>query len=94
MSVDELVEKLIAKHTKEDDTKKTKEIDQEPFRYLTSEEDIKQELSKGKTTTFSVMKLSQEMPSLDIASTIVSLGSSDKIENVIKRHEEIRKLKL
>jgi len=92
MSVDEIVDKLIAKHTKEEE--KPKETEQEPFRYLTSEEDIKQELSKGRPTPFSVMKLSQKMPSPDNFLTVVSLGSSDEIENIIRRHEEIRKLKL
>ena len=92
MSIDELVDKVLAKHKNEDDDGKT-DIPK-PFRYITDEE-IQQELKTEKLVPVSVMTFSEKIRTPDIDQDLftIALGDLDTIESVLKKHEIIRKNK-
>jgi len=105
MSIDDLVDKVLAKHINEDDdvkkdtTEPNKEIAEskkdinDPFRYITTEEEIQQELGIEESSTFSVMDLSEKKVIFNVDQGIftLALGDTVKIESVLKKHKDIRK---
>jgi len=94
MSIDDLVDKILAKHKTEETEEK---IDfEKPFRYITDKEEIKQELKTDKSEPVSVMTFSTGLKKIEIDQGLftMALGDLDKIENIIKKHEHIRKNKL
>ena len=102
MSIDDVVDRLLAKRVineekneKEETNEKNKE-EQQAFRYITKEEAIEQELTIEKPSPVSIMSLSDEKSIYELEQDIflLALGDLDKIENVIKKHESIRKNKL
>lgn len=93
-AVDELVDKAIdeALARAGRDIEEIKKKRPQPFRYLTNEEEIRAELSSGKTLS-SVMKESQTTKIVQDQLAVLGLGDVDTIENVIRRHEASRKFK-
>jgi len=108
MSIDDLVDKVLAKHINEDDevkkdtTEPKKDIAEskkdinKPFRYITTEEEIQQELGMEESAPVSVMDLSEKKAMFDIDQGIftLALGDTDRIESVLKKHKDIRKNRL
>ena len=96
MSIDNLVDKILAKHKTEENEEKQEKIDiEKPFRYITDKEEIKQELKTDKPEPVSVMTFSTGLKQIDIDQGLftMALGDLDKIENILKKHELIRKNK-
>lgn len=100
MPIDELVDKVLAKHKSiEDEVKKdtneSKKDASGPFRYITDEE-MQQESEIEKPAPVSVMTFSDETRTLDVDQDIFTLaiGDLDKIESVLKKHENIKKNRL
>ena len=94
MTIDDLVDKVLARHKNEDNA--VKDDIQEPFRYLTTEEEIQQELQSQKPAPVSVMNLSEEKNILDMDQGLFTLavGDINTIESVLKKHRNIRKNRL
>lgn len=93
-TVDELVDKAIdeALANAEKDSEEIKKKRPKPFRYLTDQKEINQELTSEKTQ-ISVMKESTRAKIVDNQLAILGLGDMDTVENVLKRHEASRKFK-
>ena len=89
--IDELIDKII-KRTEPNDTE-IEETKLMPFRYLTDEDEIQSMLKdEEKPVPFTKMKIQQEVSSI-ASEEIYSLGDITTIENVIRKHEEIRRVK-
>ena len=87
--VDKTLNEAMVKHEIEDDDVKKRKP--KPFRYLTDKEEIKAELEK--VATFSVMKAPNAPKVFDDSRiTILGLGDTQTIENVIKKHEISKKI--
>lgn len=95
MTIDELVDKLLAKH-KNPDVEIKQDNTQQPFRYLTNSEEIQQELQSDKPNQVSIMDLSEKKSILELEQEIftLALGDTNTIENIIKKHQDIRKNRL
>jgi len=95
MSIDDLVDKILAKHKTEETGEEKIDIEK-PFRYITDEDEIKQELKTDKPEPVSVMTFNTGLKQLDIDQGLftMALGDLDKIENILKKHEHIRKSRL
>ena len=88
--VDKTLNEAMVKHEIEDDDVKKRKP--KPFRYLTDKEEIKAELEK--VATFSVMKAPNAPKVFDDSRiTILGLGDTQTIENVIKKHEISKKFR-
>jgi len=88
MSTDESVNIM------EDDRDDLNERRPKPFRYIDNEDDIKKELETGKITNFSVMTAPGEAKLATSEERLSNLENADKIEDIIKKHEGIRKQNL
>jgi hypothetical protein len=91
MTIDDLVDKVLARHKNEDNT--LKDTTQEPFRYLITEEEIRQELQSQKPSQVSVMSLAKDKNLFDFNQGLfkLALGDTNTIESVLKKHRDIRK---
>ena len=91
MTIDDLVDKVLARHKNEDNT--LKDTAQKPFRYLITEEEIRQELQSQKPSQVSVMSLSKDKNLFDFNQGLfkLALGDTNTIESVLKKHRDIRK---
>jgi len=94
MTIDELVDKVLSKHKNEDE----KEIKTTfgPFRYITNEEEIQQELESQKPAPFSVLDVSEKKSIYELEPEIftLALGDLQVIESILKKHESIRRNKM
>jgi hypothetical protein len=61
----------------------------QPFRYLQSEEEIRDELKLEKTPHFSVMKLSKEAQRAMDNGLLADMDNKEKIEKIIQKHRKI-----
>jgi len=91
MTIDDLVDKVLARHKNEDNT--LKDTTQEPFRYLVTEDEIRRELQSQKPAQVSVMSLSKDKALFDLNHGLfkLAMGDTNTIENVLKKHRDIRK---
>jgi len=101
MSIDDLVDNVLAKHINEDDEVKKdatepKKDTNEPFRYITNGEEIQQELETEKPAPVSIMSLSDEKSIFELEQDIfiLALGDLDTIESILEKHENIQKNRL
>ena len=94
MTIDELVDKVLSKHSNEDEEEIKTTF--EPFRYITNEEEIQQELEDSKQVPFSVLDVSEKKSIYELEPEIftMALGDLQVIENVLKKHESIRRNKI
>ncbi len=88
MSTDESVNIM------EDDKDDLNDRRPKPFRYIDSEDDIQKELATGKITNFTVMTAPGEAKLAISEERLANLENADKIEDIIKKHETIRKQNL
>jgi len=91
-TVNDLVDKAIEEflNKSDSDNEEIKKRKPKPFRYLTDEKEIKEEL-RNEETPVSIMSESQTIKIANEKLAILGLGDIDKIENVIRRHEASRK---
>ena len=93
-SVEELVDKLINRSERfeviEDKSKKTQE---EPFRYITDENEIKSMLTPQGVKPATIINLPEAAKKVDNISVLAGLGDTDTIETIIQRHITSRKFK-
>ena len=75
----------------EDEIKKRRP---KPFRYIDNEREIQEELEIDKTPQFTLMKVSDEAKITMNEGRLANLENAEKIEDVIKKHEENRKRNL
>jgi len=94
MTIDELVDKVLSKQKNEDEEKIKTTF--EPFRYITDEEEIQQELEDPKQAPFSVLDASEKKSIYELEPEIftMALGDLQVIESVLKKHESIRRNKI
>lgn len=85
MSIDESIDML------DNDEDEIKERRPKPFRYLDNESEIQSELTNDDTTDFSVMKASEGIKITMNDERLTNLENAAKIEDIIKKHEIIRK---
>ena len=78
----------------EDDKDDLNDRRPKPFRYIDSEDDIQKELATGKITNFTVMTAPGEAKLAISEERLANLENADKIEDIIKKHETIRKQNL
>lgn len=93
MTIDDLVDKLLARHkTPEAETKQENE-QQLPFRYITDSEEIQQELKSDKPDPVSIMDLSEQKSIMELEQQVFTLamGDTNTIESVIRKHQDLRK---
>ena len=88
MSIDEPIDMA---ELGEDEIKKRRP---KPFRYIDNESDIKEELEIDKTPQFTLMRTSNETEITMNAERLANLENADKIEDVIKKHEGMRRQNL
>ena len=88
MSIDEPID--MAEHG-EDDIKKRRP---KPFRYIDNERDIQEELEIDKTPQFTLMRTSDETEITMNEERLANLENAEKIEDIIKKHEGIRRQNL
>ena len=65
-----------------------------PFRYVNNEDELDNNLKMDKEVPFSVMKNREEIVSFNSENQVILSNNENvgKIEGIIKKHEEIRKL--
>jgi hypothetical protein len=65
-----------------------------PFRYVNNEDELDNTLKMDKEVPFSVMKNREEIVSFNSENQVILSNNENvgKIEGIIKKHEEIRKL--
>jgi len=85
MSIDEPVDMA---ELGEDEIKKRRP---KPFRYIDSERDVQEELEIDKTPQFTLMRTSDETEITMNEERLANFENAEKIEDIIKKHEEIRK---
>ena len=85
MSIDEPIDMA---ELGEDEIKKRRP---KPFRYIDSERDVKEELEIDKTPQFTLMRTSDETEITMNEEHLTNFENAGKIENIIKKHEGIRK---
>ena len=85
MSIDKTID--IAENG-EDDINKRKP---KPFRYVANMDEIQKELETDKTIDLSVMKTSRKTKIKMNEEHLASLENAGKIEDILKKHEEIRR---
>ncbi|MBN2603975.1 MAG: hypothetical protein JXA91_07590 [Candidatus Thermoplasmatota archaeon] len=61
-----------------------------PFRYLDDKEEIEREIKSIEIPEFTVMKAPENIKIHTDNSRVVSLDNSEKIERIIKKHEDKR----
>lgn len=88
MSIDEPIDMA---ELGEDDIKKRRP---KPFRYIDNEREIQEELEIDKTPQFTLMKVSDEAKITMNEGRLANLENAEKIEDVIKKHEGIRRQNL
>lgn len=88
MSIDEPIDMA---ELGEDDIKKRRP---KPFRYIDNERDIQEELEIDKTPQFTLMKVSDEAKITMNEGRLANLENAEKIEDIIKKHEGIRRQNL
>jgi len=75
----------------EDDIKKRRP---KPFRYIDNERDMQEELEIDKTPKFTLMRTSNETEITMNEERLANLENAEKIEDIIKKHEGIRRQNL
>ena len=88
MSIDEPIDMA---ELSEDDIKKRRP---KPFRYIDNEREIQEELEIDKTPQFTLMKVSDEAKITMNEGRLANLENAEKIEDIIKKHEGIRRQNL
>ncbi len=88
MSIDEPIDMA---ELGEDEIKKRRP---KPFRYIDNERDIQEELEIDKTPQFTLMKVSDEAKITMNEGRLANLENAEKIEDIIKKHEGIRRQNL
>jgi hypothetical protein len=88
MSIDEPIDMA---ELGEDDIKKRRP---KPFRYIDNERDIQEELEINKTPKFTLMITSDETEITMNEERLSNLENAEKIEDIIKKHEGIRRQNL
>ena len=88
MSIDEPIDMA---ELGEDDIKKRRP---KPFRYIDNEREIQEELEIDKTPQFTLMKVSDEAKITMNEGRLANLENAEKIEDIIKKHEGIRRQNL
>jgi len=88
MSIDEPIDMA---ELGEDEIKKRRP---KPFRYIDNEREVQEELEIGKTPQFTLMKVSDEAKITMNEGRLANLENAEKIEDVIKKHEENRRQNL
>ncbi len=78
----------------ENDEDDIKERRPKPFRYIDNEDDIQKELAADEITNFTVMTAPGEAKIAMNEGRLASLENAEKIEDIIKKHEDIRKQNL
>jgi len=61
-----------------------------PFRYLDDKEEIKREINSTEISEVTVMKVSEDVKIHSDNSWVLSIDNSEKIERIIKKHEDKR----
>jgi len=94
MTIDELVDKVLSKHKNEDEEERKTNFG--PFRYLTNQDEIQQELEDQKSAPFTVLDVSEQKSLYEMEPEIftIALGDLQVIESVLKKHESIRRNKI
>lgn len=59
-----------------------------PFRYLDDKEEIKREINSTEISEVTIMKVSEDVKIHSDNSWVVSIDNSEKIERIIKKHED------
>ncbi len=88
MSIDEPIDMA---ELGEDEIKKRRP---KPFRYIDNEREIQEELEIDKTPQFTLMKVSDEAKITMNEGRLANLENAEKIEDIIKKHEGIRRQNL
>lgn len=88
MSIDEPIDMA---ELGEDDIKKRRP---KPFRYIANEREIQEELEIDKTPQFTLMKVSDEAKITMNEGRLANLENAEKIEDIIKKHEGLRRQNL
>ena len=88
MSIDEPIDMA---ELGEDDIKKRRP---KPFRYIDNERDIQEELEIDKTPKFTLMRTSDETEITMNEGRLANLENAEKIEDIIKKHEGLRRQNL
>ena len=88
MSIDEPIDMA---ELGEDDIKKRRP---KPFRYIDNERDTQEELEIDKTPQFTLMRTSDETEITMNEERLANLENAEKIEDIIKKHEGIRRRNL
>ena len=93
MTIDDLVDKLLARHKNPEVEAKQEDDQQLPFRYLTDSDEIQQELQAERPTPVSIMDLSEQKSIMELEQQVFTLamGDTNTIENIIKKHQDLRK---
>ena len=88
MSIDEPIDTA---ELGEDEIKKRRP---KPFRYIDNERDTQEELEIDKTPQFTLMRTSDETEITMNEERLANLENAGKIEDIIKKHEGIRRRNL
>jgi len=88
MSIDESID--MAERGEEDIKKRRPK----PFRYINNEHDMQEELQIDKTPQFTLMKKSDGAEITMNEERLANLENAEKIEDIIKKHEGIRRQNL